>query len=325
MNDVALSDDVLLEKAAQVLDRLGPFAPGAPRSEKWRTTDALASELGLESAAEIDRLDGVLRAHEADAVALLEADDEPGALVRRAKYPDRTTALPLWGSARWHGQPWRGSRRTDDPEDEPMSLRTQEGAPTVFLSHTYHDTIRAYSLAESLAALGVRTWRFETRIDQGADIADCVRTAIGDADCVAVLLSGHSIASLWVLTELHTALGHGHRIGVILDTDNPLLTDLLESARYPHPDGDFDTSVQYSDDALCGLEAHYGRFETPSRLDRYRQQVRDFLATAPSYLRPWEPEGSDAWMPLFAFPHVPQRWRGLLGVEPLSGLAARLS
>ena len=303
----------------------GPFGEGAPRTEKWRTTEQLAAELGLEAAADFDSVDSVLTAHEAECVARLEAGSPPNAVVRRAKYPDRTTALPLWGSVRWHDQPWMGHRRRDQPDDEPSSLRVPAGAPAVFLSHAAHDRLLARSLAEELTGHEIQAWRFESSIEYGHDIAHAVRAALTEADGIVLLLTSYSIASLWVLTELHSGLEANRRIAVVLHTDNPLLSDLIESARFPHPDGDFDTSVEYSAATVRMLRDHYRRTETDARVARYEQQVADFLATVPLYLRPWDRQEGSHWMPMYAFPELPQIWNGTVRLEPLAELADLLA
>ena len=94
----------LLSRVAALLDALGPFRSGAPREEKWRTTDQLANELALFGRDAVDRLDEVLRQHEAEGLDRLEKGLAPERIVRRAKYPDRTTTLPLWGSTKHHNQ-----------------------------------------------------------------------------------------------------------------------------------------------------------------------------------------------------------------------------
>lgn len=315
----------LLDRIAAVLDGLGPFREGAPRTEKWRTTEQLAAELGMETAADLDWVNSVLTAHEAERVARLEAGSPPNAVVRRAKYPDRTTALPLWGSVRWHGQPWMGHRRRDQPDDEPSSLRVPAGTPAVFLSHSSHDRLLAQSLAEQLASNDIRAWRFESSIEYGHDIAQAVRAALIEADAIVLLLTGYSIASLWVLTELHSGVEANRRIAVVLHTDNPLLSDLVESARFPHPDGDFDTSVEYSAAAVRMLRHHYRRTESDARVGRYEQQVADFLATIPLYLRPWNQQEGSQWMPMYAFPHRPQVWKGTVRLGPLAELGDLLA
>src|SRR5690349_9116563 len=81
----------LLSRVATLLDALGPFPPGAKRDEKWRTTDQLANELGLFGRDAVARLDQVLREHEAGGLERLKIGQGPERLIRRAKYPDRTT------------------------------------------------------------------------------------------------------------------------------------------------------------------------------------------------------------------------------------------
>ena len=93
----------------------------------------------------------------------------------------------------------------DPAEDLPSTLAVPEGAPHVFLSHASDDRSTAHRLAEALAAMQVGSWRFESHIDQRGYIADCVRKAIPEADALVALVTRNSVASLWVLTELHTA------------------------------------------------------------------------------------------------------------------------
>src|SRR5690348_6369612 len=98
----------MLSRVAALLSALWPFSPDAARDEKWRTTDQLANELGLFGHEAIDRLNQVLNRHQAEGIHRLEAGLAPERVVRRAKYPDRTSALTLWGSTKHHGQPWSG-------------------------------------------------------------------------------------------------------------------------------------------------------------------------------------------------------------------------
>jgi len=93
----AVASEELLSRVTALLDALGPFSSGAIRDEKWRTTDQLANELELFGSDAVDFLDQVLRQHEAEGLKRLQMGLPPERVVRRAKYPDRTTALPLWG------------------------------------------------------------------------------------------------------------------------------------------------------------------------------------------------------------------------------------
>lgn len=69
--------------------------------------------------------------------------------------------------------------------------------------------ISALRLAETLADMGIGSWMFETKINLRSDIADSVREAVTRAEAVVVLVTRQSIASLWVLTEMHTCLKVG--------------------------------------------------------------------------------------------------------------------
>lgn len=98
------SEHELLVAAANLLDKLR-FTPDMPRESKWRTTEQLAQEMEL-SAQDATRLDQILRDHEARSLDNLANGLAPDALIRRAKYPDRTTTLPVSGSVKHHGPPW---------------------------------------------------------------------------------------------------------------------------------------------------------------------------------------------------------------------------
>jgi hypothetical protein len=316
------SDPELLAAAATVLDNLR-FTRDMPREVKWRTSEQLAKEMGLSGQDAVDRLDTVLREHEARSLDLLDQGLPPQAVIRRAKYPDRTTALPLWGSVKQHGPPWTGHRpdRGDPRGDVPATLLVPDDAPHVFLSHTHHDADLAGRLAERLAKMGIGTWMFETDIDQGRDIADCVREAVTQAEGLVVLVTRQSIASLWVLTEMHTSLKVGVTIVLVVNADDALLIELLQSVRFPYPDGDFDLSVKYDHGIVDRLKDDYGLRESATRTERYDLQVRDFLATLPSYLGD-VPLGTTkrVWRPALAFPHTPAGWSGTVKLSNLQEL-----
>ncbi len=320
------SQEELLSRVAGLLDVIGPFASGARRHEKWRTTDQLANELGPFGCDAVARLDQVLRRHEAEGLDRLEMGLAPERVVRRAKYPDRTTALPLWGSTKHHGQPWSGHRpdRSDSAEDLPSSLAVPESAPQVFLSHASDDAPTALRLAQALSAMRVGSWRFETHIDQRGDIAECVRAAIAEADALVALVTRTSIASLWVLTELHTSLETQKAVVLMVDANDPLLLHLLESARFPHPDEDFDLSVEYDRDVVKLLSQDYAERQSQSRMDRYEAQVGDFMATLPRYLGSVSSDGHRVWRPALAFPSPPVRWSGFIALVSLHDLPRRL-
>src|SRR6202011_5026806 len=144
------SEEEVLVSVADLLRKL-PFGRELAREVKWRTTEQIANELGQFDRAGIDRIDRILHQHEARSLERLEQNLPAEAVIRRAKYPDRTTALPLWGSVEHHGQPWMGHRpdRTDPPDDIPYNLLVPNGAPQVFLSHTRWDAGLSLRVAEA--------------------------------------------------------------------------------------------------------------------------------------------------------------------------------
>lgn len=320
------SQEELLSRVATLLDALGPFSPDATRDQKWRTTDQLSNELGLFGYEAIDRLDQLLRRHEEEGIHRLDAGLAPERVVRRARYPDRTTALTLWGSTKHHGQPWSGLApfRSDPKEDLPLNLAVPEGAPHVFLSHASDDASTSLRLAEALATMRVGSWRFETHIDQRGNIAECVRSAIAEADALVALVTRTSMASLWVLTELHTSLEQQKVVALVVDAEDSLLLQLLESVRFPHPDGDFDLSVEYDAEILALLRQDYARQQSQSRANRYETQVCNFMATLPLYLGSVSSNHHRVWKPALAFPSPPERWSGFIALDSLLALPRRL-
>jgi len=318
-------DPDLLALAAALLDGLRPDDGRPRRDSVWRTTEQIAIELGR--ANETGALDQVLRQHEARCHDRLARGLPSEAKLRRAKYPDRTSALPLWGSVRLHGEPWAENRsdRSDPPDDIPASLRVAEGSPRVFLSHTRHDAALALRLAEALAEMQIGCWRFESHIDQCGDIADCVRKAIAETSGVVSLVTRSSIASLWVLTELHTSLELGVPVVLVVDCSDALLLTLLRSVRFQRPNDMFDLSVQYEASVVEALSSDYALRETASRVARYPRQVNGFLATLPSYLGSVPREGADRiWRPALAFPEIPENWSGEIALGDLKEFPTRL-
>jgi hypothetical protein len=170
----------------------------------------------------------------------------------------------------------------------------------------------------------VGSWRFETHIDQRGDIAACVRTAIAEADALVALVTRTSIASLWVLTELHTSLEAEKAVALVVDANDPILLQLLESARFPHPNEDFDLSVEYDRHLTRLLRDDYGRRQSQNRRDRYEAQVGDFMATLPRYLGSVGSDGHRIWREAFAFPSPPVKWSGFIVLAPFRDLPIRL-
>lgn len=319
------SEDELLLRVARLLDAL-KFPPDATRDQKWRTTDQIVNALGL-SAMAVKPLDQVLHQHEKEGIELMEKGVDPERRIRRAKYPQRTTALPLWGSTQHHGQPWIGLRpdRSDPPEDLPSNLVVPEGAPHVFLSHASSDGPTALRLAEALAGMGVGCWRFETEIEKGSNIADCVRTAIAEADAIVGFVTRTSIASLWILTELHTALKEQKVVALVVDSNDKELLRLLESACFHQPDLDFDQTVDFDRGLVTQLQNDYvRRTGDKSRTVRYEGQVADFMATLPLYLGTKPSDGPRVWRPALSFPSCTVKWPRLITLGPLEDLPLRL-
>jgi hypothetical protein len=320
---LAFMENDLILQIESVLEGLGEFGEDAPREAKWLTTEQLANRLwSSDASSHLKDLDDLLSRYEAIYRVQLESGLQTEARIRRAVYPDRTTALPLWGLTRRHGQPWLNKpteRRTDPPDDIPDSRRVSASAPHVFLSHSNIDQALGTEVAEALAQMDIGTWMFETNIGHGQNIAGCVRDAIAGCSCCLLLVTRDSIASLWVLTELHNALNIGKRCFLIINSDDDLLLNLLQSLDFRYPDSMFDTSVRCNAQVLAELNTSYVEKEkSKSRTERYLSQVADFLATLPLYLDHFR-------QPVFVFSKIPSHWSGPFKLSPLGQLRDLMS
>lgn len=82
--------------------------------------------------------------------------------------------------------------------------KTVEIMAKIFLSHSSKDKTFVRELANNLLKLGHIVWLDEWEISVGESIVSKITTGIGQAQFVAVVLSGNSIASGWVEQEWQT-------------------------------------------------------------------------------------------------------------------------
>lgn len=316
----APSNTRIITQVAAILDQLGPFQEGTLRQDKWRTTEQLAHEIFVNTGKRIDLdiMDRVLRQYEKDYQVRLKQGLDPEVLIRRAKYPDRTTVLPLWGSTKYHGQPWAdlpAFEKFDPPEDYSEALKVPAEAPRVFVSHTHQDSALAFQLAEALAALGVGAWMYETEIGYGENITASVRKELAScAGCLAVV-TRDSIASLWVLTELHSTIEVNKPVILVFNKHDDQLLALFRSVGLKTKSADFDFCVQYDHDIVCALKTDFIKRQSASRVGRYASQVHDFLVSLPMYLQ---------GKPALVFPDLPEDHFGSIPINPLHTLPERL-
>lgn len=285
IRDDRLDPDTLMVVIAEYLESLGPFPEGAIRADKWRTTEQLLHELNPKGWSLIELDEELLRREMAWEERLAQGL-QPNTRIRRAYYPDRTTVLPLWGATKWLKPPTPGMsrRRVDQPQDLPEDLQTAEGSPTVFLSYSSTDRDLSMQIARETARLGLTPWMFETHIDHYGDIPKSVQAAIRKAECLISVVTRRSLASLWMLTELHSAYEMGKSLVMIIDANDDDLVHLFRSIKQQkEPDEVFDHGVQYCEAVVTDMAEDYGFVRDLDKATTYRQRVHDFLASIPMY------------------------------------------
>src|SRR5689334_18578722 len=97
---------------------------------------------------------------------------------------------------------------------------------------------------------------------------------------------------------------------LVVDADDPLLLQLLESERFSNPDQDFDFSAEYDRDIVRQLSDDYRRRHSQSRSDRYEEQLGNFMATLPLYLGSVVVRRAPHLAACSWLPKPPERWSG---------------
>ena len=119
--------------------------------------------------------------------------------------------------------------------------------PKIFISSSAKDTDLANDLARRLRQVGADVFHTETSIHAGEGFVTKVSDGLRDSDEVVVLLSGSSIDSPSVMTEMGAAFGLHKRVTpIIVGIDAKELPPILKNLRY----------LRYSD-----LEEYLGRFQ----------------------------------------------------------------
>jgi TIR domain len=89
-------------------------------------------------------------------------------------------------------------------------------SPTVFLGHAYPDREIVQRIADSLAALGIRTIVDEATLFLGDSLLERVSATIGPRGYVAVALSPRSVRAAWVQVELKSLIAREQSNGVVI-------------------------------------------------------------------------------------------------------------
>ena len=314
-----LSDEVILQEAAEILERLGPFKTDAKRSEKWRTADQLACEISEKFSEDVDgkRVEDVLRKEHLAAMQAIEADQVPSARIRRALRPDLTTAKLLWGSTRHLRPVWRGfpkDNRQDIPVESPRTQNLPGNSARVFLSHSLSDTTVARKLNEDLLNLNLDVWMAEIHIEYDADIVASVQRALDESDALVGFVTKSFMASLWCQTEMQTKLTSGYPSYLVIDTSDNQLMTALGCMEIPSGVGG-EQHWRFEETHIHSI-ANQLKTEAPGTdLEKYIERAGQFAWNLPTYL---------GGRPAIGYPECPESWHGPFELISLDQLAADL-
>lgn len=92
----------------------------------------------------------------------------------------------------------------------------------VFISYAREDRDLALALANMLQDAGVSVW-WDREIEFGEPFADVIERELGEASCVVVLWSKHSVTSNWVRAEAGDAAERSKLLPALLDDSRPPL------------------------------------------------------------------------------------------------------
>ncbi|MGE5816092.1 MAG: toll/interleukin-1 receptor domain-containing protein, partial [Acidobacteriota bacterium] len=115
----------------------------------------------------------------------------------------------------------------------------------IFVSYAREDRHIAASLATHLEAQGWTVW-WDRQILAGKEFDKVIETEIGQARCVLVIWSAHSVESRWVKTEAGEGLRRDILVPILVgDCTPPLAFRNIQSVSFP--DGSFEPGPSFDD------------------------------------------------------------------------------
>jgi WD40 repeat protein len=102
----------------------------------------------------------------------------------------------------------------------------------IFISYAREDREQVNTLVSALQARGWSVW-WDSAIRTGEKFSQVIETALGNARCVIVVWSRHSVDSDWVLAEASEARRRGKLVPIMIDdTKLPLVFRQLQTADF---------------------------------------------------------------------------------------------
>jgi hypothetical protein len=290
--------EVFFRKLVEHLRTLPDIASRSDRHESWMSASQIRDwwATWAEPTMTAEEIDRAL-------VARWHADSQ--CPIRPAKYPGRTTLFRLWGHRDRVGtgpgdlQPELTSRAL---ELEDISLPWD--TPQIFVCHSSLDLHLAARVRLALGHRKVRAWLAEAELREGDFIFEGVRAALLSSDAMLALVTTYSLSSAWVDTEIRTALGLEKPIGMLVDTSDDELMELVATWSPGNP-------PTFDNARLESLERKFSRVATETRKKKFREGAIMLLHCLGDFhlgLYPRRPAGWSGSDVFASFDELIDRW-----------------
>jgi TIR domain len=300
----AVLDDTLIQRIEEELGRLPRVNTGLDRDKSWMSAGQISEWLA--SCHSVS-----LTPEEVESELLRwwrKNRDEAGCPLRPAKYPSLTACCRLWGHVGVVDPAPDGLEpaRINEPIVlDRIDLHPDKGR--LFLSYSMRDLHLAAWLRLVIGKqYGHSVWLADQGVQCGDLIFEGVRWAMNQCVGMVVLVTGHSLGSAWMDTEIETAVGllspgplatpKPKPIIFVADATDPKLMKLLN---YWKP-GEAKLPDQSPLDPLDPLICEFARIEkNDHRCEKYRYNAMKILGHMGIPLSQ-----------LALFPQRPHGWQG---------------
>jgi len=222
-------EPIFIERLIEELARLPDRTTQKERHQSWMTAEQILEwwKTWSETDYTVVELDKELRG------LWSKTDNFP---LRPAKYPSRIGISRLWGHIK---------NVTEGPSDirdtlmgvplefEGISLNAD--APTVFVSHSFHDVHLASRIRLLLSLNGLRAWLAEAELETRGLIFEGVKEAVDSSAAVVGIFTKHSICAPWFITEIFHSSTLGKPVILAVDSTDKELMSLLSKWKPGEP------------------------------------------------------------------------------------------